>query len=235
MAFFSKTKEKVDRIERSVQRSFFGVKNEVSELKTDVSFALTDVKQNLYNVGQWLTYFHHKINHQDELLEKLSMEILSKEIVRDEVRKEIDSYYSIKPLIDKVEIIEKRLAELSTRQYSLLEKPEPQQNQIMIQRISELQQKILQLEQRKGTMKERILRNISKTSKEYVKGILLSYIRKYERISAVRLKEMVVEEQGLCSKSSFYRILEEIENEDEVGIIKTKKEKHYFSKLTKKM
>ena len=44
------------------------------------------------------------------------------------------------------------------------------------------------------------------------------------------LKEIVVDEQNLCSKSSFYRLLEEIEQLDDVGVIKHGKEKHYVSK-----
>ena len=52
-------------------------------------------------------------------------------------------------------------------------------------------------------------------------------------MSALQLKEMVVEEQGLCSKSSFYRILEEIESLDEIVTIKKGKEKHYMAKKIK--
>ena len=45
---------------------------------------------------------------------------------------------------------------------------------------------------------------------------------------------MIVEEQGLCSKSSFYRLLEEIEQEPDIGVIKEGKEKHYIAKISKK-
>ena len=45
---------------------------------------------------------------------------------------------------------------------------------------------------------------------------------------------MVVEEQGLCSKSSFYRLLDEIEEEPEIGVMKKGKEKHYIAKIQKK-
>jgi hypothetical protein len=63
-----------------------------------------------------------------------------------------------------------------------------------------------------------------------VKSVILSYIKKYERISALQLKEIVVDEQNFCSKSSFYRLLEEIEELDDIGVVKQGKEKQYISK-----
>ena len=47
---------------------------------------------------------------------------------------------------------------------------------------------------------------------------------------------MVVDEQKICSKSSFYRILEEIESEfeHEISTIKKGKEKHYLGKISPK-
>ena len=42
---------------------------------------------------------------------------------------------------------------------------------------------------------------------------------------------MFVEEKGLCSKSSFYRILEEIEQTTSVGVIRAGREKHYVLKV----
>jgi len=65
--------------------------------------------------------------------------------------------------------------------------------------------------------------------------LILSYIIKYEKISALQLKEIVVDEQNFCSKSSFYRLLEEIEELDDIGVIKQGKEKHYISKAVKRI
>ena len=72
------------------------------------------------------------------------------------------------------------------------------------------------------------MKRLTRNSKEYVKSVILSYIKKYERISALQLKEIVVDEQNFCSKSSFYRLLEEIEQLDDIGVIKEAKEKHYL-------
>ena len=79
------------------------------------------------------------------------------------------------------------------------------------------------------------MKRLTRNSKDYVKGVILSYIMKYGRISSLQLKEIVVDEQNFCSKSSFYRLLEEIEEKEEIGVVKEGKEKHYFSKITKQI
>ena len=79
------------------------------------------------------------------------------------------------------------------------------------------------------------MKRLTRNSKEYVKSVIISYIRKYERISALQLKDIIVEEQNLCSKSSFYRLLEEVEGIDELGVIKQGKEKHYVSKAVRRL
>lgn len=103
-----------------------------------------------------------------------------------------------------------------------------------IKEVDELSKRLEKLEARKATIKEKIIKRITKNSRDYVKAIVLSYIKKYGKITAMQLKDMVVEEQGLCSKSSFYRMLEEIEEEPDIGIIKKGKEKHYIAKIQSK-
>jgi len=97
----------------------------------------------------------------------------------------------------------------------------------------DIQKRIERLEQKKVSMKEKIMKRLTRNSKEYLKSVILSYIKKYERISALQLKEIVVDEQNFCSKSSFYRLLEEIEQSDDIGIVRQGKEKHYLSKAVK--
>ena len=70
-------------------------------------------------------------------------------------------------------------------------------------------------------------------SKEYVKQLILSYIRKYTQISSLQLKDMIVYDQGLCSKSSFYRLLDEIEALEEIGTVKKVRQKYYLYKQIK--
>ena len=71
------------------------------------------------------------------------------------------------------------------------------------------------------------MKKLTRNSKRYVKNIVLSYIQKYEQIPALQLREIVVDEQGLCSKSSFYRLLGELEQEEVVDVVQEGKEKTY--------
>jgi hypothetical protein len=77
------------------------------------------------------------------------------------------------------------------------------------------------------SIRERLLRKIAKSSKDHVKSLIKSLIIKYGQISALHLREIVVEEQALCSKSSFYRILEELETDEDLTVMHDKKEKKY--------
>ena len=74
---------------------------------------------------------------------------------------------------------------------------------------------------------------MTRNSKEYVKQLMLSYIRKYTQIGALQLKDMIVHDQGLCSKSSFYRLLDEIEALEDIGTVKKGKQKYYLYKQLK--
>jgi hypothetical protein len=101
-------------------------------------------------------------------------------------------------------------------------------------RIEELHMRLDRMETNqpapREALKERLLRKISKNSKQYIKSVILGTIKKYGRITGPQLKEIIVEEQGLCSKSSFYRLLQEIEQESGISSFLDGKEKTYFFK-----
>tara|TARA_B100000315_G_C14402632_1_gene507191 strand:- start:465 stop:863 length:399 start_codon:yes stop_codon:yes gene_type:complete len=84
---------------------------------------------------------------------------------------------------------------------------------------------------KKDNLKKVILQDINSKSKGYIKNFIFSLIKKYNEISASQLKRIVVEEQSLCSKSTFYRILSELEQSEPLDVINTKKEKHFRFKL----
>jgi len=81
---------------------------------------------------------------------------------------------------------------------------------------------------------EKSARKVARHSKEYIKNIILSTIGKFDQVQALQLREMIVEEQGLCSKSTFYRLLEELEAEESVSMIARGKEKVYIPKIVRK-
>ena len=79
------------------------------------------------------------------------------------------------------------------------------------------------------------MKKISRHSKDYIKNTIFSLIKKYGKISAMNLREIIVEEQSLCSKSSFYRFLETIEKEGFAEVFSQGKEKFYVYKMLKEV
>ncbi|MEK6874854.1 MAG: hypothetical protein AABX52_03850 [Nanoarchaeota archaeon] len=117
----------------------------------------------------------------------------------------------------------KRLAEISDSS-----------NQLMLQKLSEISDKLDAKKAPQSALREKIMSRVARNSKEYVKTMIRQLIEKYGKTSGLQLREIVVEEQGLSSKSSFYRILAEIEQEQEVSVIRDGKEKLYVSKQVRR-
>ena len=209
------------------------------------SFA--NVKKDTANIFQWINYFYRKNREQEQLIKGLQLELSYMPKTREDIRHIIDDYYSFETIMARIREVNERVDELARRQIAIAERhiqmPQPQiQQQVQkeIPReieagISSIEKRLERLEQKKMSIKEKIMKKLTKNSKEYVKSVILSYIKKYEKISALQLKEMVVDEQNFCSKSSFYRLLEEIEQLGDIGMIKSGKEKHYILEISKRI
>ena len=197
------------------------------------SFA--NVKRDTANIFQWLNYFYRKNMEQEQSIKQLRMEISYIPKTREEIRKIIDSYYSFDSILSKIRELNEKVDDLAKMRLQF-EKYTPQPiSKELHSYVNTIERRIGMLEQKKASIKEKIIKRLTRNSKEYVKSVVISYIRKYERISALQLKEIVVDEQNFCSKSSFYRILEEIEELDDIGVIKQGKEKHYIAKALKRI
>lgn len=188
------------------------------------SFA--NVKRDTTSIFQWMNYFYRKSLEHEQTIKKLQLEVSYMPKTREEIRRIVDDYYSFEGIMAKMRELSEKVEELARKQPVQAERAMPRE----VEGISYIEKRLERLEQKKLSMREKIMKRLTRNSKEYVKSVILSYIKKYERISALQLKEIVVDEQNLCSKSSFYRLLEEIEQMEDVGIIKQGKEKHYISK-----
>jgi tetrahydromethanopterin S-methyltransferase subunit G len=188
-------------------RIFKAKKNEVavSRIHSFLSVAFTKVKNDMMQVTNWLKYFHQKHQEHDQRLNEIEQQISYIPKTPNEIKQIIDSYYSYDHILNKVRELSQRLDNVEQRKPVIRHEP-------------------------KQIIRERIVRKIARNSKDYVKSTIISLIKKYGKISAPQLKEMVIEEQGLCSKSSFYRILEELESDEEINTIKQGKEKVFFFK-----
>ena len=117
----------------------------------------------------------------------------------------------------------------------------PEQKQDLspiVERLTDISNKMAQLEHRRAPeqrmhipqtshLKEKVVREVARRSKDYVKNVIHNLIQKYEKASGLQLREIVVEEQKLVSKSSFYRLLQELEDERRISVQQRGKEKTY--------
>lgn len=221
---------------------FWKKKDDESEKKLVVMNDLlkksfSNVKRDTANIFQWLNFLYRKNMQQEQLIRQLQMEISYIPKTREDIRRIIDDYYSFEGLMSKIRDLSSRVEEISKMHAQNMSPPRIIEVQKEAQKeasidLSHIEKRIERLEQKKASIKEKIIKKITRNSKEYVKSVMISYIKKYEKISALQLKEMMVDEQNFCSKSSFYRLLEEIGQLEEIGVIKSGKEKHYFSKIS---
>lgn len=211
---------------------------QIQQLHRLLAASFANVKRDTDLIFQWLNYMHARSIEQQQTISGLNNELSKIPKNKEDFKKIIDDIYSFEDISERIGSLTMRLDAISRRETVPAgteagtragTDPEAQK------RLESIHQRLEKLEQKKQTLKEKLVKKITKNSKEYVKTIMLSYIKKYEKISALQLKEMVVDEQNLCSKSSFYRLLEEVEALDELSVIKKGKEKHYLSKIAKKI
>ncbi len=253
MVFFLKKRdEKSDHLHLVLQNSFKGVKHDIFKIFEWLNYfyhqniqqekVIYDLKKQLNNMPKTREEIRDLIDEyysleplQNEVeritskldsLEESRREIMSLAYKIEEIKSKVDSLGSGENTIhltSKIDDIKAKIEFLEQQN-----KPVTQQIQDFNSRLETLE-KLPQITQKPViTLRENLIRKIAKSSKDHVKTILKSLIIKYGQVSALQLREIVVEEQGLCSKSSFYRILEEIEQEDDVTVIHEKKEKKYI-------
>ena len=190
-----------------------------------------NVKKDTANIFQWLQYLYSRNIEQERQIRQFQIELSYMPKTREDIRLIIDDYYSFDGIMAKIRELNSKIDELAR-----IRQAEIQERQLPVEinsNLSNIHSRLDRLEQKKLGMKERIVKRITRNSKDYIKGLILFYIKKYEKISAFQLKEIVVDEQNCCSKTSFYRLLEELEEVEEIGVIRQGKEKHYMSKVMK--
>lgn len=211
MWFFKRKSHQVEKLEK---------------MNTILTNSFAYVKQDMNNTFQWLNYLYQKNLEHEKQIQHILNRPMNVSIPREDIKQMIDEYYAEANLGNELNDINSRIGKLEAVQapvFAQLEK--------LTRRVDRIEE---QRPATKAAFKARIIKKISRNAKEYMKNIVLSMIRKYEKISALQLREIIVEEQGLCSKSSFYRLLEEIEKDEEVTVVQEGKEKHYLYKILKR-
>jgi chromosome segregation ATPase len=202
------------------------VHNRIDQLDQNLRDSFERIRQENENLYAWVRYLNEQSESQQEDMLKKSAEItdsqrhiqeLKQELnqvpkSRSEIKQMVDEVCSFEPVLDRIRKVEHRIDQLEFKKIESRKQPQiwsqPRQN---------------------SALKERVLKRIARNSKDYIKSVMTGIIRKYGKISAMQLREIIVEEQGLCSKSSFYRILEELESERVMNLASRGKEKRYIS------
>jgi hypothetical protein len=218
---------------------FFGkrrVEEKLDELDAKLAESFARVKQDTGVIYQWLNYFYSQneelrrvVSEQQGSIASLQEELRHMPATKEQVKEIIDRHYDFGALLGRLRQLEEqleRIAAMKQKQAVQVQRPIAEPRQVMPEMPA--------LRERTSALKEKILSRIARNSKDYIKGIILSMINKYSRISAIQLREMLVDEQGICSKSSFYRILEELEKGDDITVISSGREKVYVSRVSKR-
>jgi hypothetical protein len=193
--------------------------------KIHVKEAFTHVKRDTTTLHEWVQFLHKKIQQQDQTIEALQTQINNHLLTPLDIKQLIDDHFAIK----NTQQLHKHLQHVN-KKVDILASMHDHHNT----RIKDIHNRLNNLnqvaEKKSTTLKERIIKKLTRNSKAYVKNVILSYIEKYQEVSALQLKDMLVEEQNVCSKSSFYRLLQELEDEQRVSVIKDGKQKTYLTK-----
>jgi len=200
----------------------------LSQMQSLLIKSFTNVKNDTQKLFQWMNFLYQKNLEQENHIKQLKLELEYIPKKPEDIRKIIDSYYSFDNITERIKLISEKVDNLKSVQPKIYPQTHPA--------IHEIEQRLAQLEEQKqATIREKVVKRVTRNSKEYVKSLILSYIRKYTQISSLQLKDMIVYDQGLCSKSSFYRLLDDIETMEEIGTIKKgrEKEKYYLYKQMK--
>jgi chromosome segregation ATPase len=202
----------LEKIHHRLTHSFANVKDDIHALK-----------YNTQNYHQWIHYLNNKIQRQERQISSLLKHIRNMPTSHQEVREIVREHDRYDLVLAKVEDVNRKLASIADSHHPVVRRLN--EHHVRLSTL-ETRQKI-----RRPSFKEKMVQKITKNSKEYIKGLMLSLVTKYERISGLQLREIIVEEQGLCSKSTFYRLLTELERSDDMEVIQDGKEKYYVNRL----
>jgi DNA repair ATPase RecN len=217
--FGKEVDDKVSRLDRALKESFANVKQDTNALYQWVAyFQQQFARQNQLVEEQQhdLDDYEQEILRQRQLIERMQAELRAVPKDSETIKRIVDAYYDFDAILERVRQIEDKLRHLEHQKAA----PAVQQIRHEVAALPHVAPP-----SRTQALRDKIVQRITRNSKEYLKGLIMSMITKYGKISALQLREMLVEEQGLASKSSFYRLLEELEAENAIGVIHEGKEK----------
>lgn len=200
-----------------------------------VSQSFAKVKQDTDTLNQWVTYLHsqnQQLVEQNAALKRLTEEqkfalnelkVTVQHLPKTphEIKQIVEQYYSFDPILQRIKHIEQKIELLEMKRERSSFRPLDHSTPSVSAPPAR--------EAASTALKDKLMRKLARNSKDYIKNLVLGLVHKYGKMGALQLREMVVDEQGLCSKSSFYRILEEMEQEHSLQIISDGKHTVYVA------
>jgi len=235
---------------------FLKAPQRIDEVDSNVSQSFAKVKEDTQHLQQWISYLYHQnrqLQDQNAALKRLTEEqkltlhelkVAVKHLPKtsSEIRSMVESHFDWKPLLERVRRIEHKLELLEMRREHAQSRPffheRPSVSAPQYHPPRPVQREPPQVQEpapekepeKKGSaLKEKLMRKLARNSKDYIKKLILGLMHKYGKCSAMQLREMIVEEQGLTSKSSFYRILDEMEKENTIERVSKGKQAVYVA------
>ncbi|MBI4145810.1 hypothetical protein HY489_00565 [Candidatus Woesearchaeota archaeon] len=218
---------------------FFSLPHRVDDMDRSVSESFSKVKQDTDALYQWVSFLHQQnqqLQEHNSVLKRLVEEqkltmhefrvtLMHLPKTPAEIKQLVEQHVNVEPLLQRIRHIEQKIEALELRRerFHPLEHPRPS--------VSDVQLQTQKIEDKPAStaLREKLMRKIARNSKDYIKNLVLGLVHKYGRMGALQLRDIVVEEQGLCSKSSFYRILEEMEQEQGLQVVSDGKHTIYVA------
>lgn len=189
-----------------------------------VAQSFSHVRKDVQNVYDWIRYLHQQNKAQQEHINHLSQKLESHAIQKEVLENRTQT--NVHDLNSRVFEVEKRVAQIHQAQVS-----SPVQTHELVSKITEVMGAMHAKSAPYGTptssLQEKVIKKVQQHSKDYIKTAIRQLIAKYAKMSGIQLREILVEEQALCSRSSFYRLLGELEDDGLVSVFASGKEKVY--------
>jgi predicted GTPase len=193
-------------------------KKGVYRIHNHIRDSFANVKKDTSNLYEWVDYLQQRIHAQEQLLVDQHQFIsslhaqLAQSLSLQDVHNVINNHYALRQLTyvqHRVESLHHRLGALAQLHDN---------HKSTFADVQKRMDELAATTQRRGNaLKEKVVKNVMRNSKVYIKNAIVGFAEKYRQISGLQLKELVVDEQRLCSKSTFYRLLKELEHEGKLN------------------
>ena len=195
-----------------------------------VAVSFNHVRKDVQNLYEWIRYLHQQNKAQQDLIHHLSRQIQNHGLQKEAGDQREQAH--LQELRSRLVDVEKKISQ--AQQSSISSIKSQASSEEIVSKITEMIGRMQakpssSVLQGATSLQEKVIKKVQQNSKEYIKNVMRQLIVKYAKISGMQLREIVVDEQALCSRSSFYRLLGELEHEGALAVSQIGKEKVFRS------